>query len=812
MANRAFKYHKILSEYFTNLADPNNDFRWEGKTVRPFIELPFQLEQSVKIKIKELLWNPYWLYAKLKHTDIHTLISDFLYFPEDMNLRLVQDAFALSTNSLLKDKTQLASQLIGRLSGRGSEKVEGFLQELEDWRDLPWLRPLFPKTIPVLIQPGGVLITNLGSHPEGVNSVSILDDGSLAVSGAMDGSIYIWDLQHLKLLHTLLGHNDEVNSVLITQIDGDFIVASGAGKRIPFKTMLQLRSVIELTDARPSRDNTIRIWNTADGSLRTVLEGHTAAVRCLTSCGRLLLSGSDDGTIRMWDLIEGKSLGILGNQGAPVILLAMIPKRLAVIAFSEYDFQLWNILERSGTGKGKFDYNWQNVVAVDPTRMLVALQDTTLNGDEFRLKIWDILNSQDGNEILSTVATFKTSFNAAQFISDGKQIFVGGTDLSLRLIDVASGDEIEQFTGHKGVVTSLSVSESIEKCVTGASDGSVLFWNYRRHMSSKPQIGHSDDVNSIAVAGDGHIAVSASHDRSLIIWDTYTGNPIKTFHRHKRSVKCAAINKNGTRVLSGSNDAALRYWGLQEELLLFELKGHKDGVRCVAFSMDDTHAVSGSDDKTLKVWDLINGSERITFEGHQYGIRALALFHHNNLVVSGDESGLLIVWDLNNGNEFRRLEQFCNMEKLRNSTKKLWGGAMGSEWQPSLEESHTPCIESLAISSDDKLLLVAQRDKPIIVWDMEKEKKLIELQGHTGIVFGVAINSNGQRAISVSDDNSLKVWDLETGECIATFTADFPLYCCAICPDGRTILAGEGARSGKVHFFTLMEGVHYRGR
>jgi WD40 repeat protein len=265
-------------------------------------------------------------------------------------------------------------------------------------------------------------------------------------------------------------------------------------------------------------------------------------------------------------------------------------------------------------------------------------------------------------------------------------------------------------------------------------------------------------------------------------------------------------------MLSGSNDATVRCWNVEDGQQLFELRGHRDGVRCVAFSNDETRAISGSSDKTLKVWDLINGREIVTLEGHQHGIRALALFHHNDIVVTGDESGHLIYWDLNKGKELRRFDRFRDLAKLQSSTKDLWEVARGPEWQPSSEERHAPCIESLAISPDDRWLIVAQRDRPVSVWDMEMETAILELRGHTGIVFGVAVTSDGRRAISASDDNSLRAWDLETGVCVATFTADSPLYCCAVCPESHTILAGEGARSGKVQFLTLVEEARRYGR
>jgi WD40 repeat protein len=54
--------------------------------------------------------------------------------------------------------------------------------------------------------------------------------------------------------------------------------------------------------ASGSADNTIRLWQVADGKLLQTLEGHTGAVPSIAFSpgGKLLISGSSDGTIRLW--------------------------------------------------------------------------------------------------------------------------------------------------------------------------------------------------------------------------------------------------------------------------------------------------------------------------------------------------------------------------------------------------------------------------------------------------------------------------------------------------------------------------------
>jgi WD40 repeat protein len=75
------------------------------------------------------------------------------------------------------------------------------------------------------------------------------------------------------------------------------------------------------------------------------------------------------------------------------------------------------------------------------------------------------------------------------------------------------------------------------------------------------------------------------------------------------------------------------------------------------------------------------------------------------------------------------------------------------------------------------------------------------LPGHSHWVNAIAVTPDGKTVISGSDDNTIKIWDLATRKEIATFTGESPILCCAIAPDGVTIVAGES--SGRLHFLRL---------
>jgi len=110
-------------------------------------------------------------------------------------------------------------------------------------------------------------------------------------------------------------------------------------------------------------------------------------------------------------------------------------------------------------------------------------------------------------------------------------------------------------------------------------------------------------------------------------------------------------------------------------------------------------------------------------------------------------------------------------------------------------------VESVALAADCKHAVSGSHDRTLGVWDLERNQSPRILEGHSAIVTAVALATDGQRAVSGSKDQTLRVWDLERGHCLATFTCDAPVWCCAWA--GSVIAAGDSA--GRFHLFAWEE-------
>merc|ERR1712167_563739 len=109
------------------------------------------------------------------------------------------------------------------------------------------------------------------------------------VSGSVDNTIRVWNVDTGECILTLKGHTHYVRSVVFNH-DGTKIVSG-------------------------SYDKTIRVWNVDTGECILILKGHTDYVNSVVfnHDGTKIVSGSWDKTIRVWNVDTGECI-FNGNQ------------------------------------------------------------------------------------------------------------------------------------------------------------------------------------------------------------------------------------------------------------------------------------------------------------------------------------------------------------------------------------------------------------------------------------------------------------------------------------------------------------------
>jgi len=446
--------------------------------------------------------------------------------------------------------------------------------------------------------------------------------------------------------------------------------------------------------------------------------------------------------------------------------------------------------------------HWVTCVAVSPDgrRAVSASWDTTL-------KVWDLAT---GNE-LRTLAGHSHPVNGVAVSPDGRRAVSTSDDNTLKVWDLETGGELRTLAGHLSPVAGVAVSPDGRRAVSASRDHSLKVWDLETGGELHTLKGHSSGVRGVALSPDGRRAVSASWDTTLKVWDLETGGELHTLKGHSSGVRGVAVSPDGRRAVSASDDKTLKLWDLETYRELRTLAGHSDSVRGVVVSPNGLRAVSASDDKTLKLWDLETCGELRTLAGNSSSVTSVALSPDGHRAVSASTDKTLKLWDLETGGELRTLADHSDsvrgvvvspdgrraVSASDDNTLKVWDPETGRELRTLV--GHLDGIACVAVSPDGRRAVSASRDKTLKVWDLETGDELGTLVGHSGTVNSVAVSPDGRLAVSASDDHTLKVWDLKTGGELHTLKGHSSgVRGVALSPDGRLAVSASDDHTLKV--------------
>ena len=281
--------------------------------------------------------------------------------------------------------------------------------------------------------------------------------------------------------------------------------------------------------------------------------------------GMHLASGSDDGTVRLWDLS--------GTSPTASVL----------------------------TGHT----HWVRSVAFSPDGGHLA------SGSEDRtVRLWDL----SGTSPTASVLTGHTDWvRSIAFSPDGRHLASGSADRTLRLWDLRGRSPTASvLTGHTGSVTSVAFSPDGRHLASGSSGPHAAPVGPARHVAHRQSSlqGHTQWVNSVAFSPDGRHLASGSSDGTLRLWDLsgtsptasrpYRGTPTRSAPSRSPRTACTSPAGQETARCACGTCAARR-------LHPASLQGHTDWVTSVAFSPDGMHLASGSSDRTLRLWNFDPG-------------------------------------------------------------------------------------------------------------------------------------------------------------------------------------------------------------
>jgi WD40 repeat protein len=491
-----------------------------------------------------------------------------------------------------------------------------------------------------------------------------------------------------------------------------------------------VRSVAISPDGRlvaaGSDDCTVGLWQVEDGKLLQTLEEHTDWVMgvAFSPDGQIVASASDDFTIRLWRVVDGTVLRILTGHAGVVTSVAFSPDgQLVATGSADKTVRLWNVAD--GTPQRSLGGHTDSVRSVafspDGRRVASGSADSTV-------RLWRV---EDG-KLLQTLEGHTEWVAGVAFSPDGKIVASAG-DFTVRLWRVADGAPLQRLAGHTNWALSVAFSPDGQIVASGSADYMVRLWRVADGIPLQRLAGHTEWVRSVCFAPNGRFIVSGSDDYTVRLWQVEDETLQRPLVAHTGFVNGVAFSPDGRLVASGSADKTVRLWQVDDGMLLRTLEGHTERVRSVAFSPDGRLVASGSVDKTVRLWQVDDGMLLRTLEGHTERVFGVAFSPDGRLVASGSVDKTVRLWQVDNGMLLRTLD------------------------------GHASVVRSVAFSPDGRLVASGSDDFTVRLWQVEDGKLLQTLEGHTDWVTSVAFSPDGQVVASASDDFTIRLWRIHEG-------------------------------------------------
>jgi WD40 repeat protein len=359
-----------------------------------------------------------------------------------------------------------------------------------------------------------------------------------------------------------------------------------------------------------------------------VWRGHKYLVRsvAISPGGDRIVSGSWDGTVRVWDARSFQEPAVLRGQGGAVESVSYSPDGTLIVSGS-----------RDGT-----------------------------------VGVW---HAQGGAEPVA-IRGHIDRVESVRFSPDGTRIVTGSSDNTVRVWDACSGTQLAECRGHEFSMCKVSISPRGDRFVRGWLDNTVRVWDL--HTGAELAV--------LRWPGGGTQSVSQPPGRVGIIDDSQDnlGNAlVEAFEEEgwrlfgeQGCVTSVNYSPDAARIVSGSWDGTVRVWDAHSFQELAVLRGHKYRVTSVSYSSDGRRIAGASENHSVRVWDAATGEqlEVIRGDGELAAIADGAARFPWRLLARDEET---VIEDAAKGQVVARFPQSLS-HTVTHPSGRSWAGGVGS--------------------------------------------------------------------------------------------------------------------------------------
>jgi WD40 repeat protein len=560
----------------------------------------------------------------------------------------------------------------------------------------------------------------LRGHKNRIYVVHYSPDGRFIASGARDGLLKIWEADS----------GDEIQSIAVVPESGDSYGVTNLAYRSDGKEL-----------AVSTQDGNVLIYDTVSWKpLRTII-AHKKAVWGLAFSpdGSLLATGSEDFTVKLWNVASGALLATFGVEDcAP-----------------------------AACGKGHRDAVNSVVFSPDGKLLVSAGNDNTI-------RVWNVIDRKYSFTMGGGRGHQDWVLGLA-FSPDGKKLASASRDRLIKIWDIATQEWVMDINGHSDWVYALVYSPDGKSLISASSDRTVRIWDTAYGRLQATLNGHSAQVFGVDINPDGWHVVSASQDETVRVWSISPTSSREILTLDGRDdVHALAYSKDGSLLASSGRSPDIKIWDAKTGALLNDLVGHKQAVEGLVWGPDGKWLVSVGRDAQAIVWDVATGEQKLVFAEHKQEIWDVALAKDGSFAASGDAQGIIYLWNPQTGQVNETLKgPFGSVSAIDISPDQKWiavGYFTDKKvvlWNLATKTSlilgeHDDWVEAVRFNQAGNMLASAGDDGNLILWDLRTNppSMVSKIAANRGTIYDLLFSRDGKYIITGGADGFINVYEL----------------------------------------------------
>eukprot|EP00053_Salpingoeca_punica_P010071 m.90631 g.90631 ORF g.90631 m.90631 type:complete len:715 (-) comp15273_c0_seq3:1089-3233(-) len=380
-------------------------------------------------------------------------------------------------------------------------------------------------------------------------SAAASPDGRWLATGSAENAVRVHDVATAECSAVVLrGHTGGVRCLTFGVVWQDrfrYNRAKHAGSHNPVRQLL----------ASGSEDTTLRIWDVTKKrhKCRAVLLGHTRWVTgvAFAPAGDILASSSDDTCVRLWDTTEWYATRVLQGHTGIVCGLAFAPQALGgqpASVSSDRTVRLWRIRNRTRAG---ILHSNDKLTSIAFSPLPLALLPSAPKKEAPRTS-----SNNNNNNTAQSRRRRSSSHGAVAHAGHARRN--------------SSGRNRSRSHGQAGPSSDFNFVHSLVAAAPPTTSSSATTPASARQP--RPPM---------------YLMATGSEDGAVRLWEMCGGpvrRPVRELLGHTSAVSSLDFSADGTRLVSGSHDATVRVWNVTTGVLLHFLRGHTKAVNRVLFA------------------------------------------------------------------------------------------------------------------------------------------------------------------------------------------------------------------------------------